>query len=527
MIGRTTSIGSTSGGAVAAANELAAAAGAGVLSLGGNAVDAAIAAAAAMAVTSPHMCGLGGDLFAIIARPGERPIALNASGRAGSGADPDRLRRQGHTTMPFQHDIRSVTVPGLTAGLVALHERYGSLTLGEALAPAIRLAHDGFPVSPTLALASTELSAAVRATAFGTPAALGHGDHLELPRIADVLGAIASRGAPGFYQGPAGEDLLSLGEEFTEEDLRGTSADWVEPLALPAFDRTVWTAPPNSQGYVALSSAWIAERLDLPPDPSDATWAFLLVEAARQAAHDRLDALHEHTDGTALLAASRLAPRAAAVRGSATHGLADTYADGDTTSLCVIDEGRTGVSLIMSNAADFGSHLVLPRHGIFLQNRGMGFCLQPGHPSEYQPRRRPPHTLAPLLVTTARGELDMVLGTMGGDAQPQILLQLLVRMLALSQGPEAAVKAPRWVLTRPRTTHFDTWHDDTPPHVRLEHHAPATWRRGLSARGYQTVPAPPDDQYFGHAQVLRIQDGQLAGAADPRAGNGAVTAARI
>ncbi len=511
------------GGAVAAASQLAALAGAAALTRGGNAADAAVAAAAAMAVTGPHMAGLGGDMFALVAPPGEPPAALNASGRAGSGADAERLRAEGATSMPFQGDVRSVTVPGFVDGLTALHERFGSRPLGELLEPARRLARDGFPVSPTLAAASAGLSAAERSAAFGDPAPLVAGRRLALPGVGEALAAIASRGRDGFYLGPAGEDLLTVGAgEFTAADLARASADWAEPLRLEAFGRDLWTVPPNSQGYLALGGAWIAAQAGLPDDPADELWAFLLVEAARQAAYDRPAVLHEHADGTALIAPERLGPRAAAIRERASRGLADVYGDGGTTYLCAIDSRRCGVSLIMSNAADFGSRLILPRHGIFLHNRGMGFSLRPGHPAEYAPGRRPPHTLTPVVVTTPGGALDAVLGTMGADAQPQILLQLLVRMLRLGESPGEAVGAPRWILSREPTTDFDIWQADEPPLVRVEHGAPPAWARGLRDRGYQVRQGEPGDQSFGHAQVIRVAgDGMLAGAADPRSGDGA------
>lgn len=510
-------------GAVAAANHLAAAAGAQMLRQGGNAVDAAIATATAMAVTSPHMCGLGGDVFALIVDGDQEPAALNASGRAGSGADPQRLRAEGAHEMPFLYDIRSVTIPGCVDGLVTLHERFGTLPLGDLLAPAQRLAETGFPVSPTLASASTELGPDERALAFGRPERLVPGRRLALKGISEALRAIAAHGRAGFYEGPAGEELLAAGAgEFTGDDLRTSQANWVKPLQLPAFERRLWAIPPNSQGYLALAGAWIAEQLQLPDDPRDERWAFLLVEAARQAAFDRPAVLHEHADGPGLIAASRLRPRAAAVQEHASRGLADVYGDGGTTHLCAIDSERMGVSLIMSNAADFGSRLVLPYHGIFLHNRGMGFSLQPGHPAEYGPGQRPPHTLTPLAVTSPAGTLDTVLGTMGADAQPQVLLQLLIRMLALGQEPGEAIAAPRWVLSREPTTAFDIWRLDDPPLVRIEHNAPPAWAQGLRARGYEVIESPPGDQAFGHAQAIRVtSDGMLTGAADPRAGDGA------
>ena len=510
-------------GAVAAANHLAAAAGIRMLHHGGNAVDAAIATAAAMAVTSPHMLGLGGDLFALIAGGDREPAALNASGRAGSGADPERLRAEGAHELPFLHDIRSVTVPGCVDGLVALHERFGTLPLADLLAPAQRLAEAGCPVSPTLVAASAGLGPRERTLAFGTPEALVQGHRLVMRGVSEALQAVAARGRAGFYEGPAGEELLAVGAgEFTGDDLRARHADWVQPLQLPAFGRCLWAVPTKSQGYLALAGAWIAEQVGLPEDPEDERWAFLLVETARQAAFDRPTVLHEHADGPGLIAASRLQPRAAAVAEQASRGLADIYGDGGTTYLCAVDGERMGVSLIMSNAADFGSRLILPGHGISPHTRGMGFPLQPGHPAEYGPGRRPPHTLTPLIVTHPARGLDTVLGTMGADAQPQVLLQLLVRMLALGQDPGEAIAAPRWVLSREPTTDFDIWRLGDPPLVRLEHGAPVGWPAGLRDRGYQVIESPPGDQTFGHAQAIRVtDDGMLTGAADPRAGDGA------
>lgn len=511
------------GGAVAAADHLAASAGLAMLQRGGNAVDAAIAAAAVMAVTSPHMCGLGGDLFALVVEQGRDPVALNASGRAGSGADPGRLRAEGAREMPFLRDIRAVTVPGCVDGLVMLRERFASRPLADLLAPAGRLAREGFPVSATLAETSAELDPDERALAFGAPEPLTRGRRLVLAGIGEALRDIGTHGRAGFYQGSFGENLLALGGgEFTAGDLLARQADWVRPLELAAFGRRLWTVPPNSQGYLALAGAWIAGQAGLPDDPGDERWAFTLVEAARQAAYDRPSVLHEHAEGAALIAAARLGPRAAAVREHAARGLADVYGDGGTTHICAVDRDRTGVSLTMSNAADFGSRLVVPGQGVVLHNRGMGFSLQPGHPAEYGPGRRPPHTLAPLAVTRPDGALDTVAGTMGGDAQPQVLLQLLARMLACGQDPGEAVAAPRWVLSREPTTYFDIWQLEDPPLVRLEHGAPGAWAAGLRARGFEVVGSPPGDQAFGHAQVISVTgDGMLAGAADPRSGDGA------
>lgn len=510
-------------GAVAAANHLAAQAGASMLDRGGSAADAAVAAAATMAVTSPHMCGLGGDVFAVVVAPDGPPAALNASGRAGSGADPAQLRAKGMARMPFRDDVSSVTVPGCVDGLIALHARFGRLALGDVLAPAVGLAHDGFPVSPTLAAASRVLSPELRATAFGDAGVLGCGRRLTVPGVGHVLSDVAAGGREAFYEGSPGEALRMLGPGlFSIEDLRTVQAEWVEPLSLVAFGRRLWTIPPNSQGYLALASAWIADQVGLPEDPDDDGWAFVLVEAARQAAHDRIAVLHDRADGVSLVSPERLAPRAEAIHAQAGRGLADVYSDGDTTYLCAVDGDRAGVSLIMSNAAGFGSHLLLDAHGIFLHNRGMGFSLQEGHPAEFAPGRRPPHTLSPLAVTHDDGALDAVIGTMGGDAQPQILLQLLARTLIAGEDAGTAVTAPRWSLTREASSGFDVWETAEPPIVALEHDAPGAWQDGLSRRGYRVWRSESADDGSGHAQMIRVTaDGMLCGAADPRTRDGA------
>ncbi len=509
-------------GAVVAANHLAASAGASILQRGGNAVDAVIGAAAVMAVAEPEMCGLGGDLFALVARSGESPDALNGSGRAGSGADPDRLRAEGHRAMPFQHDVRTVTVPGCVDGLIALHRRFATIKLGDLLAGAHRLAQAGFPVSPALAAASPALDADRRAAMFGQRENLRIAQRLRLPALARVLAAVAESGRDGFYAGDAGRELLAAGAgEFGEEDLHAEQAEWVRPLTIGTFGHRLWTAPPNSQGYLALSSAWIAEQVGVPADPADERWAFVLVEAARQAAFDRIDVLHEHADGPSLLAPARLGPRAAAVGELARPELADTYAEGGTTCICAIDRDRTGVSLIMSNGGGFGSHVTLPWSGIFLHNRGLGFSLRPGHPAEYGPGRRPPHTLIPLVVTDGEAVLESVLGTMGGDAQPQILLQLLARTLLREEEAGAAIGAPRWMLARQNATPFHLWEGDGAPSVCLEPGTPPAWASGLRRRGYDVAESRPGERTFGHAQMIRVTgSGLLAGAADPRSGAG-------
>jgi gamma-glutamyltranspeptidase/glutathione hydrolase len=341
--------------------------------------------------------------------------------------------------------------------------------------------------------------------------------------VARTLAAIAAGGRSAFYEGEFGEGLLALGDgEYTANDLARVQADWVDGLALvvPEWGRRLWTVPPNSQGYLTLAGAWIAAGLDgLPSDPDadGGAWAHLLVEAARHASHDRIDELWEGADGAALLDLDRLAARRAAIDPDRAADLGMPVEGGGTIYLCTADGDGMGVSLIQSNYAGFGSMLVEPSTRIFLQNRGAGFSLAAGHPAEYGPGRRPPHTLAPALVTSEDGRtLDCVIGTMGGDSQPQVLLQLLVRRYLGGQDPATSIAAPRWVLAGAEVG-FDVWQQGGAVRVAVEDHAPVAWFDGLSARGHRVVRTPSWGGDHGHAHLISFEPtGSLAGAADPR-----------
>lgn len=509
-------------GMVCSVDHLASQAGVATLRAGGSAADAAVAASAVLAVTTQHMCGMGGDLFAVVHHTRGPPAVLNASGRTGSGADADRLRGEGALAMPPSGDIRSVPVPGCVDGWLALHARFGRLPLDEVLAPAASYAEHGFPASPTLA-ASIPLVAHLRDAADYTADAIGPGAFVRRPGLARALRDIAAGGRAPWYQGQFGEGLLALGAgEYTDDDLVSANADWVEPLGLRAWGVDLWTAPPNSQGYLTLASAWIADGLALPDDQADPLWPHLLVEAARAAGHDRVAVLWEGADGGALIAPERLAARRTAIDAerALVYGDEPVPAQGGTIHLAAVDGDRMGVSLIQSNAGGWGAGLAVPGVRVFLQNRGLGFSLQPGHPAEYGPGRRPPHTLAPALVTTADGDLHMVVGTMGGDSQPQVLLQLLARLLPGRTAPGPAVAAGRFALAGTGGG-FRTWDEGGRVAVAVEGHAPERWVEGLTARGHRVERSPAWSHGFGHAHVISLQDDTLAGATDPRPRAGA------
>jgi gamma-glutamyltranspeptidase/glutathione hydrolase len=266
-----------------------------------------------------------------------------------------------------------------------------------------------------------------------------------------------------------------------------------------------------------LAAAWIADGLDLPEDPDDPQWAHLLIEAARQAGYDRPDLLHEGANGRALLDPARLARRRAAIDPARASALGGPHDTGDTIALCAVDADRQGVSLIQSNAMGWGSGLIVPGLGVFLHNRGRGFSLEPGHPAEYGPRRRPPHTLSPTLVTRPDGSLRAVTGTMGGDSQPQILLQLLARLLRSGQGPGDAVAAGRFSLHAPMGSDgFNTWSAGGHIAVRLEGQTPAAWTPGLVALGHDVEIDPAFSSSFGHAHLIDVGPDVLSGGTDPR-----------
>ncbi|MFL6205208.1 MAG: gamma-glutamyltransferase family protein [Acidimicrobiales bacterium] len=505
-------------GMVCSVDHLASAAGVALLRSGGSAADAALAASAVLAVTTQHMCGMGGDLFALVHHATGAPAALAAVGRAGSGADAAAMRAEGLRTVPPQGDVRAATVPGCVDGWLALHERFGRAPLAEVLAPAESYARDGFPASPILARSAPQVAGVEGAGDFPTDGSLRTGDRIRRPLVADVLTAIARGGRDAFYGGAFGAGLVELGRGlFADSDLSRPLAAWVEPLSVTAWGAELWTMPPPSQGYITLAAAWMAEELPLPTDPDDAAWAHLLAEAVRQASFDRPEVLHEHADGRALIDPSRLRPRRDAIHPDQRGSVASPGAPGDTIYLCAVDGSGMGVSLIQSNASGWGCHLVVPGTGIFLHDRGIGFSLDVGHPAELAPARRPPHTLAPALVTRG-GALHAVLGTMGGDTQPQVVLQLLARLLHGRQSPGAAVRSPRWAIGGGGG--FDVWTGDDPP-TAIEWNAPDDWEAGLRARGHEVVRAPRAAN-LGHAHAIVVgPEGMLAGAADPRALTGA------
>jgi gamma-glutamyltranspeptidase/glutathione hydrolase len=358
---------------------------------GGNAVDAAVAINAALGVVRPTDCGIGGDLFVLVHRPGDSvPTVLNASGRAGAGAS-TALREEGIDVMPYQHRA-TVTVPGCVDGWLALLERFGSWPLCRLLQPAIRLAEGGFVVSPEMALNFESISGLVgsQPSAFefyqggSAPSA---GSLLTRPALAATLRGIAAHGRDGFYAGGVAAAIeQATGGVLTASDLTANRPDWVTAERLDVLGETAWTVPPNSQGYITLATLGIFDQLGAPRSFTDPDFHHLLIEAYRAAAWDRgvhlADPDHMTISGADLLHPLRLAERAFAITSQSARWPAPSPLPGGTAYLCAVDADGMGVSFMQSNFAGIGSGISAGDTGVWLHNRGAGFSLEPGHPNE-------------------------------------------------------------------------------------------------------------------------------------------------
>ena len=509
-------------GVIATSQPLASAAGLDVLRHGGNAVDAAVAAAAVLSVTEPHMTGIGGDMFAIVWLASEqRMVALNASGRAGSRMTAEVLRARGFAP-GSQQGIMSVTVPGALAGWDMLVRTHGRRTLAQALAPAIGYARDGFPVSPIIAAqwageaAFLRQDSAAAATFLPGGRAPQAGEWFRNPDYARTLQDIADRGIGTFYGGALGRrmaaHLAALGGFVTLDDLRRNTPAWVTPLSVPFRGYRLWELPPNNQGVAALEMLRILEPYDLTSmGHNSAPYLHHLIEAKKLAYADleRFVGDPDHLDLPAegLLTEAFIAERRARLDPSRARARVDPgplRTQSETIYLAAADAEGNMVSLINSNYDHFGSGIVVPGTGFPLQNRGAGFTLEPGRPNTVAPGKRPFHTLIPAFVTRTvdgREQPYMSFGLMGGGMQAQGHVQFFLNHILFGMDPQAAADAPRF-------RHYEG------QRVALEAPVSDSVRAALAAMGHEVVDQPPGA--FGGAQaIVRLRRGYAAGS-DPR-----------
>jgi gamma-glutamyltranspeptidase/glutathione hydrolase len=461
-------------GAIATSQPLATAAGLKVLQSGGNAVDAAVTAAAVLSVVEPTMNGVGGDLFAIVYDSRTKRLqGLNSSGRAPAAATPEEYRRRGLQRMPLRGEL-SVTVPGVVEGWSELLAKYGTISLRQALLPAIQYARDGYAVSEIIAwqwrevasvLARDKLAAEVFLPGGKPPAP---GDVFKNPKLAASLEEIARGGRDAFYKGgiakAIADDMQRRGGLITLADLAAHHADWVDPIGINYRGYEVFELPPNTQGVTALEMLNILEGFDLKSlGHNSAEYLHLLVEAKRIAFADR-DAWLADPESTPKQALERMISNEYAVErrkeinmehaavdykplslpGRATPAADDhPAAKGDTVYLTVADAQGNMVSLIQSLFESFGSGIVAGQTGIVLQDRGALFTLAAGHPNVIAPNKRPFHTLVPAMVMKD-GRPWLSFGVMGGDMQPQGHVQVLLNLIDFGMNVQEAGEAPRF-----------------------------------------------------------------------------------
>ncbi len=458
---------------VATSQPLAAQAGLRMLQNGGNAVDAAIAAAAALTVVEPVSNGLGSDNFAIL-WDGSELHGLNASGVAPAAWNPDYFRRKHGEAMPMR-GWDSVTVPGAVAGWVALSERFGKLPFADLLGPAIELAERGHAVGCIVAdkwqrqVPALERLPGFAAAFMPRGRAPLPGERFVFAEAGASLREIAETRGESFYRGALAERLVAHstgnGGSLSLADLADYRPDWVTPIAQRFAGHTVHQIPPNGQGIAALMALGMLDTLDLGRWAVDSVESqHLQIEAMKLAFADTYrwvgDSRHmRQVTAAHLLDPDYLADRAKRIdparAGDPLHGAPPS---GGTVYLTAADERGTMVSLIQSNYMGFGSGVVVPGTGVSLQNRGHGFTLEADHPNTVAGGKRPFHTIIPGFLTKEEGGRtvpQMSFGVMGGNMQPQGHLQALVRMLVHRQQPQAACDAPRWKVAAGRSVDFE------------------------------------------------------------------------
>jgi len=451
-------------GIIATSQPLASAAGLKVLQAGGNAIDAAVTAAAVLSVVEPTMNGVGGDLFAIVYDAKTKSVhALNASGRAPAAATPEEFRRRGLDAIPYRGEL-SVSVPGVVDGWNTLLSRFGTRTLAQAVQPAIGYARDGFAVSEIIAYQwrDQETVLARDAAAAATFLPGGHapapGDVFRNPRLAATLQEIAAGGRDAFYKGTIAKaiaaDMRRRNGLITEADLAAHASDWIDPISTTYRGYEVLELPPNTHGVVALEMLNILENFDIRSmRQNSAEYLHLLVEAKRIAFADRdawlADPRSVPPYAFDSMRAKSIDPQHAArayepLRLDARPRPEDhPEAHGDTIYLTAADRDGNVVSLIQSIYEAFGSGIVAGDTGITLHNRGSLFSLNPGHPNLLAPGKRPFHTLVPAMVLKDKRPW-LSFGVMGGDMQPQGHVQVLLNLIDFGMNVQEAGEAPRF-----------------------------------------------------------------------------------
>jgi gamma-glutamyltranspeptidase/glutathione hydrolase len=510
-------------GMVSAGHSLGALAGFKVLQEGGNAVDAALAAAFAMAVVKPEACGLGGDLFALIYMSKAGKVeAINSSGPAPMKATIEYFHSRGLKSIPTSGPL-SVAVPGAVDGWLELHNRYATKDLNRLTADAIYLAREGFPLHLELAEAIEEHSSDFPwiERCFRQPlGAPRPGKLLAQKGLGSVLEKIASKGRDGFYSGEVAERICQAlkaeGGVLTPEDLQSRVARWLEPLGSSYRDYQVFEQPPVSQGFMVLEMLSIIEGWPLQTGMMNrADSIHYQIGAKKLAFDDRIRYLEDPEFGdpkvSTLISKEHAAKRRELIDDAIRRPQPAAPAlGGDTTYLCATDRDGNAISLIQSIFAPFGSRVIGGETGVIMNNRLCSFGLDPGKANALKPGKRPAHTLNTYMVFMG-GQFFAVGGSPGADDQPQTNLQVLHNLLDLDMDPQSAVEAPRWSHqpgTPPR--------DQLPEQLRMEEGFEPQVIDRLQKKGHKVSIV--DRWSFGSAKVIvrEAESGIWMAGADPR-----------
>jgi len=517
-------------GMAASSQKFASAAAVALLREGGNAADAAVAAAAMLNLTEPMSTGLGGDMFALYYEARTRAVtALNGSGRSPTALSVELLRKQGLDPLPAQH-AHAVTVPGACAGWCDLIARHGSLPLTTILAPAIRLAEEGYPVAEwsghQWSGGRSQLRGPGRRDLLkdGRPPLAG--ESFRNPALARTFRAVAAGGKDAYYRGAIGRAVVAAvrgeGGVMAAEDLASHESTWVDPISTTYRGLRVWECPPNGQGITALLALNFLEGFELRgQDPLGPERWHLLIEALRAAFADArwyvADPRISKVPVAELLSKDYAARRRALFdprRAAPEYRRGSPVAGSDTVYFCVVDGQGNACSFINSNYMGFGTGIVPEGCGFALQNRGACFVTEPGHPNCLAPGKRPYHTIIPGMLTRADGSLYAPFGVMGGFMQPQGHVQVVVGIVDDGLEPQAVLDRPRFCIQPV---------EGPGSRVALEAGLPAATVAGLRTLGHPLLPGVTgyDRALFGRGQIIRRDpEGVLTGGSDPRADGG-------
>ena len=515
----------STGAMVASSQPLASLTGLDILKRGGNAVDAAIAMAAVLNVTEPHMTGIGGDAFAMIYSSKTKKLeALNASGRAPRALTADYFATRKIATMPMT-GMPPVTVPGAFDGWITLLEKHGTMKLADLLAPAIGYAEDGFPVADKTSadwepeIAKLKATAAAASTFVVNGGAPPPGAIFIQKNLARTLRTLARGGRDAFYRGEIAGAIVDycqkIGGFLAMEDFAAQKSEWVEPISTTYRGYTLFELPPNNQGLTALMLLNLLEGIDLTAMRSEPErYYHTLIEATKIAFADRnryiADPAFSRVPVQELLSKDYAAKRRALIdpaKAIDPPSYGDIRSGSDTTYFTVVDKDRMAVSFINSIFSAFGSGIVAGETGIVLHNRGSGFSLESGHPNQFAPGKRPFHTLIPAMVFKD-GKLLMSYGVMGGDIQAQGHAQVLINLVDRGLNLQQAIDAPRYRYISGKG-------------VMLEDTLADPVIDALVRKGHERVLPPPGVRHralMGGGQAIMIDPvtGALSGASDIR-----------